>query len=97
MKVNTKTMSKKAAAKRLVVIAQCPTPKDISKADSKRPQYSVKDKKRLAKYAMRHGMTSKEVEIGTRGTVSISQAYGWVKDLKDGRLKLGNSVAVSRS
>ena len=87
----------KEASARMAVIAQTPTPKDISKSDSKRPQYSVKCKKRLMKYAMRHSLTPKEVEIGTKGKVSVGQARSWEHDLIDGRFNLKHSVAVSRS
>lgn len=94
MKVTAKA---KRQAKRVVILAQCPTPKNIAKLDAERPQYSIKCKKRLAKYAAKHKLTPKEVEIATHGQVSVSQARAWDRDLLDGRYSLKNSVSVSRS
>jgi len=90
-------ISKKEVRKRLVVLAKCPVPKDISSNSAKRPQYSIKDKKKLGRYIVRHNLSVKEAGIATKGCVSPGQIRAWKRDYIDGRYNLSLSVSVSRS
>jgi len=91
------TKLSKKAAKRLAVIAKTPKPTDISRASSSRSQFSIKDKRKVAKYAVKHNLTAREVSLGTRNIVSIAQATAWKRDYVEGRFKIGHAVSVSRS
>jgi len=90
-------MKAKKAKKRMTVMANCPVPKDISKESSSRSQFSIKDKRKVAKYAVKHNMTAREVTVGTQGRVSMAQAGAWKRDFIGGKFNLSNSVSISRS
>lgn len=93
----TTKQRQRALGKRLVVLAKCPIPKDISKATSKRPQYSIRDKKEISKYVIKHDLSHKEVGLATHFAVSEQQIRAWKNDYLDGRYVPKLSVSVSRT
>ena len=79
------------------IIAACKAPVDLSREGSSRPQYSIKSKKKFAKYVVRHGLSIQEARLASGGKLSATQVSSWVSDYKDGRYDLKHSVCVSRS
>lgn len=87
--------AKVATTKVLKKLAAMPKPIDISKPNSSRAQYSIKCKRKFAKYMVKHDLPIKlSAEMGN---VSEAQAYAWRRDLKAGLFDLKHSVCVSRS
>ena len=84
----------KQSNKRFRVLANCPQPQDIGTGS--RSQYSVKSKRAVAKYAIKHNLSPKEVTLACRNKISTSQARNWVKDQKAGLYHISNAVCVHR-
>ena len=83
--------------KREQIIAKCKVPQDVSGSRTARPQYSIKTKKKFAKYVVKHNLSVKEARVASRYKLSETQVKSWVQDYRDGRYDLSHSVSVTRS
>lgn len=76
-------------------LANVPKPKDISGVDAKRTQYSIKCKRKLAKYAITHNLPTPIT--ATMAGISTGQLSAWRRDYNAGLYHAKHAVCVSRS
>jgi hypothetical protein len=82
--------------KRETILMRCPIPTDLSKGRAKRPQYSIKAKRKFIKYVLKHNIKHIELDMIAPGRLSKPQLSNWTKDYNEGKYRLRDAISISR-
>ncbi len=77
------------------ILSKSPAIENISKAGAKKVMFSIKSKRKVAEYAIKHNLKPSEL-ASVYSHVTDNMMRMWINDYKEGRYKLSNAVSVSR-